>query len=257
MSKRFILTPYSADGIDSIDALTAALGNNAEEAAENTAEPESELQAEGQEPQLDPEPEKDEPEAPPTDQQAQANYAWAQMRNENKQLTELLGKMAEANGIKYTDKKDLIAQLNEQNLQNLAQRQNIPVDLLREVQQLRQDSENWKKYQHEQAAAAGFQAVATQYGLDQKALEAFAVELDQAGRNPFTQQVDVLTEYKTRHFDEILQAGIQKGIEAALGRDAAANNNSSTPSAMQGAAGNTNPSKVDTVAALSALLSGR
>lgn len=197
------------------------------------------------------------PEQKRTEQDKQ-QYAFAQQRHEITELTELLKSMADANGIKYDSKADLVAKLKDKALIERATQQNIPVELLREVEQLRQDSNQWKKYQFEQAAMQGFNRVATEFGLDQKGLEEFAVELDQAGKNPFTGSVDVVSEYKARHLDEIVARKVQQAVEAALKGDARASSNSSTPSSTQGlgSAGEDNE-KVSTVAQLTALYNRR
>ena len=190
--------------------------------------------------------------------QDKQNYAFAQQRHEITELTELLKTMADANGIKYDSKADLVAKLKDKALVEKATQQNIPVELLREVEQLRADSNQWKKYQHEQAAMAGFNRVAAEFGLDQKGLEAFAVELDQAGKNPFTSAVDVVSEYKARHLDEIVARKVQAAVEAALKGDATVSSKSSTPPSTQGvgSASEGNES-ISTVAQLTALYNGR
>lgn len=188
----------------------------------------------------------------PTPEQKQ-QYAFAQQQHQIKELTDLLKFQADAAGLKYSDNKDLVAQLKEKALVDRATQQNIPIDLLREVEQLRQDSAQWKRYQNEQNAMAGFNRIQADYGLDQAALEAFAVELDQAGRNPFNGGVDVVAEYKARHIDDIISAAVQK----ALKQSSTVDSTSSTPSSMQGTAGDGKPQTVSSVAQLNALLQGR
>lgn len=162
--------------------------------------------------------------------QNKQNFAFQQMRQQNQQLNQLLGKLAQANGIEYSNPKELIEKLNNNAIEAIAKTQNVPVSLLKEVEDLRRDSEAFKAMQFQNNAAAGFQAVVTNYGLDQKALEAFAIELDQAGVNPFTSHVDVLQEYKSRHFDEIMQAKIDEAVAAALTKNTSADTHSTTPS---------------------------
>lgn len=161
--------------------------------------------------------------------QNKQNYMFQQMRLQNQQLNQLLGKLAQANGIEYANPKELIDKLNDNAIEALSKRQNVPVELLREVESLRADSEAFKAMQYQNNAAAGFQSLVNTYGLDQKALETFAIELDQAGVNPFTSNVDIMNEYKVRHFDEIMQANIDKAVAAALARSTNADTHSTTP----------------------------
>lgn len=183
------------------------------------------------------------------------NYAFGQMRTEINQLKDLLGRVAKANGVEYTDSKDLVAKLTDDTIQKMAEKQNVPVELLREVEALRQDSAAFKAQQLKDAAAIGFQNVMTTYGLTQEQLKQFAVELDQRGKNPFSQPVDLMQEYKVLHYDDILKAEVQKAVEAALKKDSAANQSSTTPGQQQGGNGGSEQ-RITTVAGLSALLDG-
>lgn len=181
------------------------------------------------------------------------NFAFGKMRTEINQLTELLGKVAKANGVDYSDSKDLVAKLNDDAIQKMAQRQNVPVELLQEIETLRHDSEQLKAQQRRDAAAIGFQQVMDTYKLTQDELKAFAVELDNAGKNPFEQPIDLMAEYKIMHYDDILQAAVKSAVEEALKKDSAATQSSSTPAQQQGGNGGENQ-KITTVAGLTALL---
>lgn len=181
------------------------------------------------------------------------NFAFGKMRTEINQLTELLGKVAKANGVEYTDSKDLVAKLSDDAIQKMAQRQNVPVELLQELDALKRDSEQLKAQQRRDAAAIGFQSVMDTYHLTQEQLKQFAVELDAKGKNPFEQPIDLLAEYKMMHYDDILQAAVKSAVEEALKKDSAANQSSSTPAQQQGGNGGENQ-KITTVAGLTALL---
>lgn len=181
------------------------------------------------------------------------NFAFGKMRTEINQLTELLGKVAKANGVEYSDSRDLVAKLNDDAIQKMAQRQNIPVEILQELEALRRDSEQFKAQQRRDTAAIGFQKVMDTYGLTQDQLKEFAVELDRMGKNPFEQNIDLMAEYKMLHYDDILNAAVKKAVEEALKKDSAANQSSSTPNQQQGGSGGDNQ-KISTVAGLSALL---
>ena len=188
----------------------------------------------------------------PTDEDKR-NFAFGKMRTEINQLTDLLGRVAKANGVEYSDSKDLIAKLTDDTIQKMAQRQNVPVEILQELEALRQDSAQFKAQQRRDAAAIGFQRVMDTYGLTQEQLKDFAVELDNAGKNPFEQNIDLMAEYKILHYDDILNAAVKKAVEEALKKDSAANQSSSTPAQQQGGNGGENQ-KITTVAGLTALL---
>ena len=182
------------------------------------------------------------------------NFAFGQMRQQINDLSGILGKIAQANGIQYTNTQDLISKLNDDALAKLAQKQSVPVELLREMDALRANQQQWQQSQREQVAYAGFQALMTQYGLSQDDLKAFAVELDGAGKNPFTQDINVVDEYRLRHFDDIVAKRAEAAVKEALAKSSAADNHSSTPGAQQGAGSGDGGQKITTLEGLNNLL---
>ena len=258
MSKSMLfVTPYAASdegnepsGMDALDSLLDKM-----EAGTPPETPPAGDESQGDE---NTEGAQDSNESEGSDQQGRSqedkrNYAFGKMRTEINQLTELLGKVAKANGVEYSDSKDLVAKLNDDAIQKMAQRQNVPVEILQELDMLRRDSEQFKAQQRKDAAAIGFQRVMDTYGLTQEQLKEFAVELDNKGMNPFEQNIDLLEQYKILHYDDILNAAVKKAVEEALKKDSAANQSSSTPAQQQGGNGGENK-KVSTVAGLTALL---
>lgn len=182
------------------------------------------------------------------------NFAFGQLRQENNELAAILGKIAQANGIQYANTRDLMGKLNDDAISKLAQKQNIPVELLREVDALRAGQQQWQQSQREQVAFAGFQTLMSQYGLSQDDLKAFAVELDGAGKNPFTQNINVVDEYRLRHFDDIVAKRVDVAVKEALAKSSAADDHSSTPGAQQGAGSGDGGQKITTLEGLNNLL---
>ena len=184
------------------------------------------------------------------------NFAFGQLRQENNELAAILGKIAQANGITYANTRDLMGKLNDDAISKLAQKQNVPVELLREVDALRAGQQQWQQSQREQVAFAGFQTLMSQYGLSQDDLKAFAVELDGAGKNPFTQNINVVDEYRLRHFDDIVAKRVDPAVKEALAKSSAADTHSSTPSTQQGAGSGDGGQKITTLEGLNNLLKG-
>lgn len=184
------------------------------------------------------------------------NYAFGQMRQQNNEMAGILGRIAQANGIQYTNTQDLISKLNDDALAKLAQKQNVPVELLREMDALRAGQQQWQQSQREQVAFAGFQTLMTQYGLSQDDLKAFAVELDGAGKNPFVQNINVVDEYRLRHFDDIMAKRVNAAVKEALAKSGAADTHSSTPNSQQGAGSGDGGQKITTLEGLNNLLKG-
>lgn len=184
------------------------------------------------------------------------NFAFGQLRQENNELAAILGKIAQANGIQYANTRDLMGKLNDDAINKLAQKQNVPVELLREMDALRAGQQQWQQAQREQVAYAGFQTLMSQYGLSQDDLKAFAVELDGAGKNPFTQNINIVDEYRLRHFDDIMNKRVDAAVKEALAKSSAADNHSSTPGAQQGAGSGDGGQKITTQEGLNNFLKG-
>lgn len=182
-----------------------------------------------------------------------SNFAFGQMRVKISTLEGLLGKVAKASGIEYTDANDLLTKLNDDAINKLAQRQNVPVELLRRMEELEQNSNAYKQQQIQNAAAVGFQTIMTDYSLTQEELKAFALELDKVGKNPFAQPIDIVAEYKLMHYDDIINKRVEAAVQAALTKSNVADQNSSTPNTQQGQGGGAD-NKITTISGLNALL---
>ena len=180
-------------------------------------------------------------------------HAFAELRQQNAAFKQLLGKLATANGIQYSNEQDLVNAINDDTIAKLAQKQNVPVELLKRMETLEQDSAALQQTRLKDAAFIGFQNVMTQYGLKQEELQAFAKELDEAGKNPFMNKVDLVAEYKTIHFDDILNKRVQAAVQEALTKSNNADVHSSTPNKQVGGGNSTND-KITTVSGLNSLL---
>lgn len=190
---------------------------------------------------------------PSPDKQA---YAFAQLRAQSTQYRNLLEKLAKATGIEYTNETDLVAKLSDDAINKLAAKQQVPATMLKEMDELRQIRELFTAQQLQQKAALGFQTVKTNYSLTDKELQDFVVELQTAGKNPFLQEIDLEKEYKSLHLEDIVTKRVKAEVEAALKKNEAADKHSSTPSKQSGSQGAGDPTKIDTMDGLNALLNG-
>lgn len=177
--------------------------------------------------------------------------AFAQMRIANQQQAQLIKQIAEVVGV--TDTKDPQAMMNA--LQQLAvkaqsQKQGIPEEVLTRLNQLENTNLEYKRQQAYLAAGRGFQTIKDKYGLDDAGLEAFAQELIADGLNPYEQPIDLVSEYKIRHFDSMLEEAIQKGIEQEAQRAAKAGAQGSTPTTTTGGRTDSETPKINSVSEL-------
>lgn len=170
-------------------------------------------------------------------QKRSANDAFAAMRVQNRKMSDALAAVLEQHGLDpnlANDPDALIQQAQNQKLEAEAQRQNVPKELLQRLTQLEtRDRENQQKRLAD-AALAGFQAVKNQYGLDNQGIAEFARQLQEAGTNPFEQEMDLVQHYKLHNLDKIIAAETQKAVEAALKNQKSSTQFSSQPSKTQG-----------------------
>ena len=191
-------------------------------------------------------------------QKRSANDAFAAMRVQNRKMSDALAAVLEQHGLDpnlANDPDALIQQAQNQKLEAEAQRQNVPKELLQRLTQLEtRDRENQQKRLAD-AALAGFQAVKNQYGLDNQGIAEFARQLQEAGTNPFEQEMDLVQHYKLHNLDKIIAAETQKAVEAALKNQKSSAQFSSQPSKTQGKE-STGTEQIDTMAKFDRFLLG-
>jgi hypothetical protein len=182
------------------------------------------------------------------DKQAQA---FAQMRIANQKQQQLINQIAQVVGIADTKDHNAVIQA----LQNLAikaqsQKQGIPEEILTKLNRLEGMEQEYQKQQAYLAAGRGFQNIKDQFKLDDTALENFAQELIADGLNPYEQMIDLVGEYRNRHFDELIEQAVQRGIAQEAQRAAKAGAQGSTPPDTTGGRAESEPPKINTVADL-------
>lgn len=89
--------------------------------------------------------------------------------------------------------------------------------------------------------------------LDQKQLNSFLVQLAQAGKNPFEQDVDLRSEYLVMNFDRLQQEAIQKALEKQAQLDNKADAQGTNPGKKTGG-GDTKTTEIKTMDGLDAFL---
>lgn len=184
------------------------------------------------------------------------NLAFGQMRKENKELQNTLIKVAKAYGIDASNPKEVIEKLNQDVLTKQAEQQKVPVELLTRMQTLEEQNNAFLEAQRQQALTNGFITLATEYNLDEKALTSFATELDAAGFDLVSQDIDIVQLYKSVHADDIIAAKVKAGIEQALKKSNEADTHSTIPGKNQNAGGGGTQTKIENMAQLNSFLDG-
>ena len=189
------------------------------------------------------------------DNRQKQNHAFAQMRMQSNRQQAVLKQIADTLGVQNTDNPDEV--LNA--LQNLAtkaqaQKQGIPEEVLQRLQTLEaKDAENNRR-NNLIAAGQGFQQLKTKHNLTDEALQNFADELIADGINPYENPVNLLQEYRNRHFDELMEAAVARGVQQEVARATKAGKQSSTPNTVQGSSDTPQEGRINTVADLTRFL---
>jgi LysM repeat protein len=186
------------------------------------------------------------------------NAAFANMRVKNNQLSQsnstmegLINKVAKAMGLEGENINDLMTKLDDVALSKLAQKDNVPVEMYKRLNDLEQRDAQFQQIQLQSVANKSFADLQSEFGLTQKELVDYGTQLDAAGLNPFAKAMDIRADYVSRNLDKI----IEKKVQASLARDAKGDNHSSTPSNKSGGDGAAAPA-VTTTQGLKTLLNG-
>lgn len=187
-----------------------------------------------------------------------ANDAFAAMRVQNRKMTDALAAVLQQHGLDpnlANDPDALIQQANQARLEEEAKRQNVPTELLQRLTDLEAKDREAQQRRLTDAALAGFQAVKNQYNLNNQDIAAFAKQLQDAGTNPFEQEMDLVHHYKLHNLDKIIAAETQKAVEEALKNQKSSAQFSTQPSKTQGKE-STGTEQIDTMAKFDRFLMG-
>ena len=151
-------------------------------------------------------------------QETKDNAAFAQMRTQNKLLTDALTKFANAQGIQGTTD-EILQALNEATINKQAQKQGIPAEYLKRMEALEAKAAQLDAINNQQRLANGFRTLQSKYNLDANTLQNFAAKLDASGVNLNT--VDVVREYEAQNMDAIINAKVEALLNARTAEQAA------------------------------------
>ena len=189
----------------------------------------------------------------PAEKFSKQNFAFAQMRTENKDLSDLLMDLAKATGQNpknITEAKEI---LQGGLTKVLSKNRNIPEDVLREMEEDKKALAALKQEQAKQKAMQGFQTVKNTFGLSNEEVNSFADELIKRKLNPFEHEIDLTKEYRDIYFDKLIAKAKEAGVQEERARIMKAQQQSTTPSIQNGVSDNTgNQKEIKTVADLNA-----
>lgn len=172
----------------------------------------------------------------PEEKFTKQNHAFAQMRIENKALSDLIMNLAKATGQAPRNLAEAQDMLQQGLTKIVSKNRNIPEDALREMEADKLRIAQLEQDQARQKALAGFQKVKDTYQLSREEVNAFTDRLIENKINPFEQEIDLVKEYKNLYFDELIAKAVERGIQQERARSLKAQQTSTTPSAQTGGA---------------------
>ena len=170
----------------------------------------------------------------PEEKFSKQNSAFAQMRIQNKELSDLLMNLAKATGQNpknITEAQDI---LKDGLTKVVSKNRNIPEDVLREMEDDKKAIAQYKQNEAKQKALAGFQQVKDTFGLSREDVNSFADKLIENKLNPFEQEIDLVKEYKNLYFDQLIAQAKEQGIQEERARSIKAQQNSTNPGTQKG-----------------------
>ena len=176
---------------------------------------------------------------------SKANQAFAQMRSENSSLKRLIGDIASVLGIDANIPQDQMhAAVQNAVIQAQAKQQNVDPALLQEISQLKQFKQQAEQQSFTTKALIGFQTVKNQFNLTDTEIDAFADALMKDGVNPFTNEVNLVSEYKLRNFDKLIAAAEKRGAAQEATRQQNVAAHSTSPNKNTGKGADSEPEKI-------------
>lgn len=201
------------------------LFGNDEPAPEPEPQNEPEPEPDNPEPQADPEPTPEpepepepqqEPEPQPSNKEDKRNHAFAELRNQNKAQAQLIKQLGEAIGLGADTPQDVVAQkVQEVLLQKQSKEQGIPVETLREIQELRELAQQNKSLKLQQDTANTLTTLSNKYDLSSEELSEFTDYLIEHDKNPLViEGVDIEGEFLKSQHERLVQKAVDKALQA-------------------------------------------
>lgn len=201
------------------------LFGNDEPAPEPEPQNEPEPEPDNPEPQADPEPTPEpepepepqqEPEPQPSNKDDKRNHAFAELRNQNKAQAQLIKQLGEAIGLGADTPQDVVAQkVQEVLLQKQSKEQGIPVETLREIQELRELAQQNKSLKLQQDTANTLTTLSNKYDLSSEELSEFTDYLIEHDKNPLViEGVDIEGEFLKSQHERLVQKAVDKALQA-------------------------------------------
>lgn len=136
-----------------------------------------------------------------------SNQAFAEMRAKNSQLTKQQKDMeAVLKTMGFDSIEDFIAKKAEEQLQRQAQKNQIPVEVEKRIQQLEQENQRFQQERQESKVNAELSNMITKYNIDKPTFDNFIGQLKTNNINPYTSGIPLETLFIQFNQDIVFQA---------------------------------------------------
>lgn len=236
------------------DPPTADPAPAAENTENGTEQPNNPTEGGETPPTTDPQPNKpaQQPEEVPIVQVDKQAHTFAEMRKTISEQNKVLADLGKALGIEGKPA-DVLAGLKKITNAQQAKTAGVPPEIMERLNALEAEKQERQANDRKIQVYASISNFQRNQGLSKQELDSFLVQLAQAGKNPFEQDVDLRAEYLVMNFDMLQKKAIQEALEKQAALDQKAATHGTTPSKQVGG-GETHPNEVKTLDQLDAFL---
>lgn len=183
-------------------------------------------------------------------------FAFAQLRTQNKQLEQSLKAVAAALQITETDPAKVQEAINEKLINLQAKQTGIPAEFLKKLENSEREMSVWKEQKVEMDNTNALNALGVKYKMNQEDMTSFLAQLYSENTDPFKAEgMDFEYEYFKRNSAIIIQRNSEAAIKAEQERAALAAQGATPPAGASNPQSQT-PGKVESMAQLDTFLDG-
>jgi hypothetical protein len=171
------------------------------------------------------------------------NKAFAEMRVQNKEYEQFLMRMAQIAKLDVKNAKEAKEVLAARLTQTEAKQKQMDPQVLAELEDSRKQIAEMRQTRIKEQALSGFAKLKTLHGLSDTDLNNFADELVAKNKNPFEQEMDLVSEYRLANFDKLMEKAREEGRLAEIARSKKAQQSGSNPGTQRSTPENTGGSE--------------
>lgn len=187
-----------------------------------------------------------------SNKQSKQNYAFAQQRQQIKEHRMFLENLGKLIGMEGAKPEDIQTKVQEVLLAKQSQEQNIPIDILRRLDNAERIIQENNQIKHEAKVQNAFMELIEKHHLDKDAVDSFTQHLIESGKNPaINQDVDIEAEYLKLHFQDMIDSAVEEAVKKEQERQAKVKEKS--VSSTDKGAGGAEPGKINSVKDLDSL----